>query len=411
MRRPVPPTNWRTQLADTRDDLRRIREGFAELLDWIDQRSSGGSAITEIQAGTNVTVLNGTGPVVTVSATAGGTGTVSLVTTATPGTVTITNPAGPTVNIDVAAGDVTGVTAGAGIAVAAPTGPVPTVSLGPFATSYAVKTNPAAADRLLIEDSAAALAKKYITVGTIRSATVNPMIDAPGTPDAYNDEFDSGSSDPLARGWSLWNVTAGVAYTTRLGDVDPYSDLTAGTANNAFRSTRNGSFLFIQIKPSQNMLMTKAHPGDGSYAVRAQCNKDNTEGGVLMWISSTSASAGGGSQSFLGVYNNGGATWRYTKIAAATGSTDTAAFTAGAINGPDADTILMDWSVAGNSFKDSCFDAGNLRSVYKFANRSTHASNFSGLYIKTGTSGANNVQIFAIDYVRRYPVGSYFPLA
>lgn len=201
---------------------------------WADVGTGGGGSVTSVTTGTpgTVTITNPTGPAVNINVTAGA-GTVNNVTTSTPGTVTITNPTGPTVGIAVAAG-LTSLTAGSGIAITSPGGPVPTI-----ATQF--------------------------------SYARNPILEPPVSPNAYDDEFASGSADLNVRGWTMWNDPSSVLVTTRIGPIDITDSTLTPTQ---YRSSLKGSVLYVQwpnnVTGGQggSIFMYKASSGAGRFAAR-----------------------------------------------------------------------------------------------------------------------------------------------
>jgi hypothetical protein len=228
-------------------DLRKLRDHCLDILKWIDDQAGGG-----------------------------GTGTVTSITTGTPGTVTITNASGPVVNIDVtaASGDVTEVQAGTGISVASGTGPIPVVSLNTATTdglylkraaadyvSFSAKAVPSSADVLLPEDSAASGAKKYATLAQAQAFTLSPAVMAPKhwwtaatvtvTGSAINTWPDAGSG---AKTWTQSTSTAkatlatdgsGDAYASFDGTSDFYKPSSGSSAD--WTWLHNGDYWSIAI--------------------------------------------------------------------------------------------------------------------------------------------------------------------
>ncbi|HKT94675.1 MAG TPA: hypothetical protein VJS18_21125 [Paraburkholderia sp.] len=108
--------------------------------------------------------------------------------------------------------------------------------------TFSQKPSPTGADLVLIEDQAAGGAKKYATItGCVSGASGNPYIDPPASPNAFDDEFSSGSPDFAVRGWT---VVSGTTVQTRSGDINPWN--VAGPAANTYWSTIIGSWIFVQ---------------------------------------------------------------------------------------------------------------------------------------------------------------------
>lgn len=82
------------------------------------------------------------------------------------------------------------------------------------------------------------------------ASTGGLYLDAPASPNGFDDEFDGGSADLAARGWTFRNQTTGVIMT-RVGDVYPFEyDWKSGTGAlgvNEYRSRIQNGRLIIQV--------------------------------------------------------------------------------------------------------------------------------------------------------------------
>ncbi len=202
MRKPVPPALYKTIDPLIREDLRRLSRMGQEILDWIDAEAGDGSVTSIGSSDSSLTVTNPSGPAV------------DLV--VDPAHVTLTGQASGAAN----ATKVTGITE----------------SSGPTALAIG-----AIADGQYLKRSGAS-----IIGATIVAASGNPYIDPPTTPNAFNDEFASGSPDLAVRGYT---VRSGATATTltRSGNIDPWN--ATGPVGNTYWSTIIGSWLFIQAAP------------------------------------------------------------------------------------------------------------------------------------------------------------------
>lgn len=114
---------------------------------------------------------------------------------------------------------------------------------GRLVSDFANKAAPVAADLLMVSDSQAANALRHITLAQAlslseRSAYVLP----PASANAFDDEFNTGSADWAARGYTIVNA-AGVTQT-RSGDINPWDP--TGPAAGTYWSTLIGSWLYTQ---------------------------------------------------------------------------------------------------------------------------------------------------------------------
>lgn len=84
-------------------------------------------------------------------------------------------------------------------------------------------------------------------VGTtiVGAASWNPYLPAPASPNAFNDEFDSGSADLGVRGWTFWNHTTNTTMT-RNGDINPWGT-NAVLGANQYNSRIVGTHLLLQM--------------------------------------------------------------------------------------------------------------------------------------------------------------------
>jgi hypothetical protein len=79
-------------------------------------------------------------------------------------------------------------------------------------------------------------------------STGNPYLDPPAVPNAFDDEFDSGSADLATRGWQIWDSVVG-GVLTRAGDIDIWSStaLENPPVSGTYRSSIVGSYLLLQL--------------------------------------------------------------------------------------------------------------------------------------------------------------------
>lgn len=113
--------------------------------------------------------------------------------------------------------------------------------------------------------------------------TGNPMIDAPGSAVVFADEFDSGSPDLAARGWTVYNESTGQPMT-RAGDCTfgSQSDLTTATT---YQSTLVGSVLLIQTPSSAAVTITRAPANNDYHTYACKFGIHPSKVGVYLGIS------------------------------------------------------------------------------------------------------------------------------
>jgi hypothetical protein len=125
--------------------------------------------------------------------------------------------------------------------------------------AYITSTPPAAS--LVTNDSGVAGATVKDALDTLSASlatsissaqALTPYIVAPATPNAFDDEFNSGSPDLATRGYTVLN---GSTTMTRGGDIGPWN--ATGPAGNTYWSTLIGSWLFVQAAPGVELDIAK----------------------------------------------------------------------------------------------------------------------------------------------------------
>ena len=103
---------------------------------------------------------------------------------------------------------------------------------GRLVSDFTSKPAPVAADLVMLSDSEAANALKQVTIAQLLllAERSSPYLVAPASPNAFDDEFSSGSPDLAVRGYTVINGNTGVVQT-RNGNIDPWNSPPAGTYN------------------------------------------------------------------------------------------------------------------------------------------------------------------------------------
>jgi hypothetical protein len=254
------------------------------------------------------------------------------------------------------------------------------------------------------------------------SATGNPYIDAPSSPDAWNDEFVDGSPDLAARGYVVWNHDAAVT-VVRVGDVTgaPSSTL----APNQYRSTRFGSTLLCQFPQANRCFVLKPCTGSFMFATRVGVPMGNGSwGGTFLTTAVsppyfTNSHNSGAGPGWTLCYIDGpppsGSSQRYL------GRTINAAqfvdinFTAGVNFTFTEDTFIVNHDeispaqygtfVNASSMQSRGTSVGGVNGSLIMATPLAHA----GVGLNSGPGGGvfGGTGILAIDYIRRMPVNSW----
>lgn len=138
--------------------------------------------------------------------------------------------------------------------------------VGRMVTGFAAKATPTEADSILIGDAANSGNYKSTTLAAAVALAPrsSPYLRKPASPNAFDDEFESGSPDLAVRGYTVINSSTGVAQT-RNGNLDVWGSPPAGTYN----SQLIDSWLFIQAPAGVQLDVYKAvtlAAGDTYYA-------------------------------------------------------------------------------------------------------------------------------------------------
>jgi hypothetical protein len=119
--------------------------------------------------------------------------------------------------------------------------PAAAVALARPAGSIAISSDtPAAGDVLTAVDANNAV---WSPVPPPVINPTSPYLSVPASPDAFDDEFTSGSADLATRGYTVIDAATGTTLT-RSGDINPWN--ATGPAGNTYWSTLIGGWLFLQ---------------------------------------------------------------------------------------------------------------------------------------------------------------------
>lgn len=267
----------------------------------------------------------------------------------------------------------------------------------------------AAADAAQADADTAQVTANTALAAAGASPPMGYLLRAPSTPAVvgWNDEFDSGSPDLVARGWTVQETVTGIV-PTRAGEVDPNLTPSTGT----YRSSLIGTKLVIQVSAAPIFISKPV--GAGGCAIAARVNMLNQDGsGVSPWgvgISTTAAHSGSTSAArFTFGWNQA----NQAKLLEYVGpSTYTNRGTVNTISGIQGyDTMWTSVTVA----------AGNMTAAHArhiaMHGGVTVASTFSGSIAGYGVAlhgglllpAGNLYGLFEIDFIRQYAVGSFFP--
>ena len=267
--------------------------------------------------------------------------------------------------------------------------------------------NPSPGQVLTIDDDGNATWADPASTGSFTER----YVEAPATPDPWNDEFDDGDPDPANRGFVVLNFTGSVIPCTRVGPVDYTINSAVSMANNTYNSSLSNGKLIFQPGGANLMAILKPIPaGAGFYACRM-----------------TSSSIGGGSaynQALvlldnagvaLGLAGNNGISNEIvsttTRIRTYQGATVTTELTAGNEADARAGGIwFIDWKNSGSTANVGQIDAhsGTQRiSIWNGTLTGTFTPAYGGVILRFPNTWGPTW--FEIDYFRRYPSLTFFP--
>jgi len=256
-----------------------------------------------------------------------------------------------------------------------------------------------------VSAAAAAQATANTALSAAGAASASPpyvgLLVGPGTPNAWNDEFDSGSPDIVARGWTIQVEGTGVV-PTRVGAFDPSA---AALASGTYRSSIVGSKLLLQI--ANPVFISKVLSASCALAARVGAMASVvTSNAFGVGVSSSQRNADGSSR-FMMAWNQGDQAKLLEYLAGAYNNRGTVATIAPL---QAYDVAWFDFTIGGTTLT-----AAKARHVAAFAGviaseTTTFAGSlagftslYGGLYL---TGGA---RWYEIDYIRQYAAGAFFP--
>lgn len=279
-------------------------------------------------------------------------------------------------------------------------------------TTYSAKPAPVAADQIYIADSAASNAIKRATARQVALAGGSMYEAYPSAVDSWSDEFDGGSDDPTARGWSVLQIYPTIAPMTRLGGVDYTIVPPTGMSAGQYRSTVRNGHLYIQVGGnSTNIVYIYKAITSAAFTYAAAMQSSNvlatTYRTGLMMCDTVSFPFVNASSNSVSVAQEGTVLLSY-KLA---GTTQTTYGTGTAADALSAKAFVLDWRAA-SALADCTaarsFDNLILHNTFNNAPPTAFAPAFAGVLL--ANSNAGRVNWAAVDYIRRGPSSSFFPV-
>jgi len=284
-------------------------------------------------------------------------------------------------------------------------------------TGYAEKLVLVDADRLWVADSAASFAAKRADLATINAYATKGYTRKsihecePLVPDSWNDEFDGGSSDPAARGWTVLQFGPTLLAATRIGDIDPTIVPATAMSAGQYRSTVRNGKLYIQVGGnSGNFLYIYKATTSGAFCYCAglsSSNHSNVQNYRSLVITDSVAVPLGNAASKSVVADQIGSNISLNKWTSGTQAYYVAAFAAAEPLRPMA--FRLDWtgSVVHAGITAADAEVG-YTTVINQVPPTAWAPAYAGVAVRNANAGPVNWAV--IDYIRRYPSGSYFPV-
>jgi hypothetical protein len=279
--------------------------------------------------------------------------------------------------------------------------------------AYTAKPTPVAADQIYIANSAA---NDAIYRSTARQVAVagGTMYEAyPTTTDSWSDEFDGGSSDPTVRGWTVIQLAPTISAMTRLGDVDPTIVPPTAMAAGQYRSTVRNGKLYVQVGGNSGNILYiyKATTGTFVYASGAGCSAfgSSTLRGIYI-TDNVSVPFGNAAQNSVVVSQDNTGTGNAYKQ---TGATQTS-YASQTLGEPYRSlTFFADWKGSGNLV--DCIIMGlDNEALFLYTVNNTAptawAPGFAGALVRNTPQFTLSRNWIVIDYIRRYPSGTFFPV-
>lgn len=228
------------------------------------------------------------------------------------------------------------------------------------------------------------------------------LLTGPASPDSWNDEFEGGSPDLAERGWSIFGNGAGGVIWTRQGPVDPNSLPPAGQ----YRSSIVGTKLLIQV--ASTVFISKPVSGSCAFAARINLLGQSDAGSPPIGVGiSTIQTHTNGANKFMMGWQQGNQA-KLLEYNAGTYTNRGTVATITAVQGFDIQWITY-------TFAGTTMNSVTLRHIASHSGAmsvSTWATPFTGFATQHGgvlLSGITVPSWYEVDYIRRYPEGSFFP--
>lgn len=253
-----------------------------------------------------------------------------------------------------------------------------------------------------ISDSFAVIRKGATLVGS--GSNLNPYVTSPVSPNAFNDEFDSGSADLATRGWSVVNSTTGVT-CTRTGDVVPANATNAIAANTYLSTIANGR---LRIQATSPLNIYKALTGSICLACPIAMSRSFAATTAIVYYTDTAGAWVNATTRSVYVGEQNGNTIATRQVPPTPTFTNIYSTGIGTVGPSSLTTHVLDWAQGSTVFTGAYLASNNGR-IWNMGTLTvaTFTPTVAGFQI--GVSNANPYVWAEIDYIRAYPQGTWFP--
>ena len=233
--------------------------------------------------------------------------------------------------------------------------------------------------------------------------------------DSFNDEFDDGEADPVARGWTVLNPNTPASVYVYEGPVD-YNQTPFSLGNHRYRSSIVDGKLRIQFGGNVGNALIKVDAGTSgpaTYVARMQQSGMSTSPGSASFCGifmpndpNANYNAAGNAAIINEVYD---ATSRF--ITYQNGTLTTHLSMVDAAQARSGSIFVVDWKNSGTQATMlQVNDSGNFRmSLFQQSlSGGPFAPTAAGIYCRNAVNNQTvGPQYLEIDYIRRYPTGYY----
>lgn len=270
--------------------------------------------------------------------------------------------------------------------------------IGRVPADFTQQTAPNNLDKIILSDSGASDAVKYMTLGALCGNT--PITGRPPTVDSWNLEARLWTDPDIANnGWTVTLLDSPYTTQTRAGLVD----LTSSPSANTYRSTLAGGLLWLQFPDSSPAVLIVKATTSAAFTYKARAwhtDKSSTAASYITISDGVQRKANGVRTYYLGIENS---TFFETLLVGNGAAGTFTIYTNGTalVGNPWDGGRFIDVPSAGGNNKGYILESGNSRVCLdpNSARANSITVGFAGVFLSPGSRRS----LCFLDYIRRTP--------